>query len=146
MTKHLNQIVSSNHFYRIKKLLLGSFLLGIFLSVVPTEDSRANEPLHDPWYYVDYHTYKFSLPDKLQHFYGSAMLTEVMGPMPALALGMTKEYYDDQYAGVGFSVKDIAADVLGIISAKFARTESVKMWLDWDPGQETLVLRFGLRI
>lgn len=111
-----------------------------------TEKSQANPPKYDPWYYVDDSKYKFTVPDKFQHFYGSAILTEIIGPMPALAFGMIKEVHDDSEAKVGFSIKDIAADALGIVSAKLARNQSVKLWLAWDPSEETLVVNLGIRI
>ncbi len=129
----------------LKALLFFSFLV-LFLALSPAEESQADPPKYDPWYYVDDGTYKFIVPDKFQHFYGSAVLTELIGPMPALALGFAKEVYDDSEAKVGFSMKDIAADALGVMSAKFARSESVKLWLDWNPTQETLVVNFGIRI
>lgn len=145
MTKQINSdcLLRNN---RLKKIIFFVIALGIILSLAPTNESKADEPVYDPWYYVDYKSFKFSVPDKLQHFYGSALLTEVVGPMPALALGVTKEVYDDQYAKVGFSMKDIVADVLGIMSAKFARTERVSLWLNWNPSQETLVLQFGIHL
>ena len=129
----------------LKALLFLSFLV-LFFSLSPVEESQADPPKYDPWYYVHDSEYKFIVPDKFQHFYGSAVLTEIIGPMPALAFGFIKEVYDDSEAKVGFSIKDIAADALGVMSAKFARTESVKLWLDWDPVQETLVLNFGIRL
>ncbi len=129
----------------LKALLFFSFLV-FFFTLSPAEESQAESPKHDPWYYVNDSEYKFIVPDKFQHFYGSAVLTELIGPMPALAFGFIKEIHDDSEARVGFSMKDIAADALGIMSAKFARTESIKLWLDWDPVEETLVVNFGIRI
>lgn len=119
-------------------------VLGIFS--FPAEESKAESPKYDPWYYVHSSEYDFIVPDKFQHFYGSAILTEIIGPMPALAFGMLKEVHDDTDKLVGFSMKDITADVLGIMSAKFARSENIKLWLDWDPAEETLVVNFGIRL
>ena len=121
-------------------------MLGTFLAMFPTSESNADEPAYDPWYYVHYKTYKFSLPDKLQHFYGSAALGKVVGPMPALALGLSKEVFDDQYAKVGFSVKDVVADMLGIMSSQLAQTDNVALWLNWDPTEESLMLQVGIRL
>ncbi|HEX2897955.1 MAG TPA: hypothetical protein VHP63_07900 [candidate division Zixibacteria bacterium] len=125
-------------------LFFGLFLLGLFS--FPAEESKAESPEYDPWYYVERDEMDFIVPDKFQHFYGSAVLTEIIGPMPALAFGMLKEIHDDTDGLVGFSMKDITADVLGIMSAKFARTKNVKLWLDWDPAEETLVVNFGIRL
>ncbi len=130
-------------------VLKAAFFFGLVmfvLTIAPAEETKAKSPDYDPWYYVNDQTYKFMVPDKFQHFYGSALLTEIIGPMPALALGVSKEVYDDSDALVGFSMKDIAADLLGVISAKFARSEKVSLWLDWDSGEETLVLHFGIRL
>ena len=129
----------------LKTFLFFSFLV-LFFSLSAVEESQAEPPKYDPWYYVHDNAYRFTVPDKFQHFYGSAMLTEIIGPMPALAFGFIKEVHDDSEAKVGFSIKDIAADALGVMSAKFAKTKSVKLWLDWDPTEETLVVNFGIRL
>lgn len=132
-----------------KHALKASFFLGILflvLTVAPAEETKAKSPDYDPLYYVSDAAYKFSVPDKFQHFYGSAILTNIVGPMPALTFGVIKEVHDDSDALVGFSLKDIAADMLGVMSAKFARSEKVTLWLDWNPSQEILILNFGLRL
>jgi len=141
MTKQLNSLKAN--------ALKASLFLGIVILVLTfasAEETKAKSPDHDPWYYVRDDAYKFTVPDKFQHFYGSAILTEMIGPMPALAFGLLKEVHDDSDALVGFSMKDITADILGVMSAKFARTEKVTLWLNWDPGEETLVLNFGIRL
>ena len=131
---------------RVSRAYLFLSLLVLFFSLSPIMECQADPPKNDPWYYVHDKAYKFVVPDKFQHFYGSAMLTEIIGPMPALAFGFIKEVHDDSEANVGFSVKDIAADALGVMSAKLAKTNSVKLWLDWNPTQETLVVNFGIRL
>ena len=143
MTKQLIQFRADK---RILKALLFLTFFILFAALMPAEESRAESPKSDPWYYVNDKTYKFSAPDKFQHYYGSAILTEIIGPMPALAFGVLKEVHDDSHSLVGFSFRDLTADVLGIMSAKFARTENIKLWLDWDPSQETLVLNLGIRL
>ena len=109
------------------------------------EESLAEAPVYDPWYYVDA-SYKLSVPDKFQHFWGSAALTEILGPMPALALGITKEIYDDKIAHVGFSTRDIVADIFGVVSAKLTESEKVSLWLDWIPEDQAIILQFGIGI
>jgi uncharacterized protein YfiM (DUF2279 family) len=139
MTKQLN-------LKRITRVILFFGLTILTMSLFSTEESRADTADYDPWYYVSDRSYRFRVPDKFQHFWGSAALTELLGPMPALALGITKEIYDDKTARVGFSSRDIVADVLGIMSTKLAQTEKVNMWLDWQPDDGVLILRFGIRI
>jgi len=152
MNKQLNMVCISNEVRaesprrKSNRILFFFSMLVLLLSVGPMEESKADVVSYDPWYYVETNVYKFTVPDKFQHFYGSAMLSRFVGPMPAFALGVSKEVYDDSYAKVGFSIKDIAADFLGIMSAKFARTDKVSLWLNWSPTQETLVLQFGLRL
>ncbi|MCH9024922.1 MAG: hypothetical protein IH931_06270 [candidate division Zixibacteria bacterium] len=113
------------------------------LSLISAEESNADTASYDPWYYVDA-SYKFSVPDKFQHFWGSVALTEILGPMPALAIGIGKEIYDDKKIKVGFSSRDIVADILGVISAKLTETEKVSLWLDWRPEDDVIIVQIGI--
>ena len=113
------------------------------MSLFSAEESRADTADYDPWYYVDA-SYKFSVPDKFQHFWGSAALTEILGPMPALALGISKEIYDDKKTKAGFSSRDIVADILGVISAKLTERNKVSLWLDWRPEDEAIIVKIGI--
>ena len=141
MAKQLNSVQAT----ALKTSLFFGIVI-LVLTIAPAEETKAKAPDYDPWYYVNDAAYKFTVPDKFQHFYGSAILTEIIGPMPALTFGVIKEVHDDSDALVGFSMKDIAADMLGVMSAQFARSEKVTLWLDWDPGEETLVLHLGVRL
>jgi len=107
------------------------------------EESKADTASYDPWYYVDA-TYRFSVPDKFQHFWGSAALTEILGPMPALAIGISKEIYDEKKTRVGFSSRDIVADILGVVSAKLTETNKVNLWLDWRPEDDAIIVQIGI--
>lgn len=132
--------------FNFQRLTRAFTCLSIFvfaMTLFSAEESAAEAPDYDPWYYVDA-SYKFSVPDKFQHFWGSAALTEILGPMPALALGITKEIYDDKIAHVGFSSRDIIADILGIVSAKLTETEKVSLWLDWRPEDEVIIVQIAL--
>ena len=113
------------------------------MSLISAEESNADTASYDPWYYVDA-TYKFSVPDKFQHFWGSAALTEILGPMPALAIGISKEIYDDKKTKVGFSSRDIVADILGVVSAKLTETDKVSLWLDWRPEDDAIIVQIGI--
>ena len=73
-------------------------------------------------------------------------MTEILGPIPALALAITKEIYDDKKAKVGFSSRDIVADILGVVSAKSTETDKVSPWLDWRPQEEVIILQIGIGI
>jgi len=113
------------------------------MALFSAEESKADTASYDPWYYVDA-TYKFAVPDKFQHFWGSAALTEILGPMPALAIGISKEIYDDKKTRVGFSSRDIVADILGVVSAKLTETEKVSLWLDWRPEDKVIIVQIGI--
>lgn len=129
--------------YRIIRTFAFLTVIVFAMILFSTEESEANTASYDPWYYVDA-TYKFSVPDKFQHFWGSAALTEILGPMPALALGITKEIYDDKVAQVGFSSRDIVADILGVVSAKLTETDKVSLWLDWRPQEDVIMVQIGI--
>ena len=129
----------------LRIVLTFSFLIMFVfaMSLFSTEESRADTADYDPWYYVDA-TYKFSVPDKFQHFWGSAALTEILGPMPALAFGISKEIYDDKKTKAGFSSRDIVADILGVVSAKLTETDKVSLWLDWRPEDDAIIVQIGI--
>ena len=129
--------------YRIIRAFIFLTVFVFAMSLFSTEESRADTAAYDPWLYVDA-SYKFSVPDKFQHFWGSAALTEILGPMPALALGITKEIYDDKVAQVGFSSRDSVADILGVVSAKLAETDKVSLWLDWRPAEDVIIVQIGI--
>jgi hypothetical protein len=131
---------------KIFKFAQTSLMLLVIVGFSPANELKAESPAYDPWYYVKNSEYKFAVPDKFQHFYGSALITEIAGPMPALAFGIIKEVHDDVDGMVGFSARDVAADMLGIISAKLARDEKIKLWLDWNAREETLILNFGINL
>ena len=135
----------SNHLGLHRIIRAFSFLtvLVFAISFFSAEESKADTASYDPWYYVDA-TYKFSVPDKFQHFWGSAALTEILGPMPALAIGISKEIYDDKKAKAGFSSRDIVADILGVVSAKLTETDKVNLWLDWRPEDDAIIVQIGI--
>ena len=129
--------------YRINRAFIFLTVFVFAMSLFSTEESRADTAAYDPWLYVVI-SYKFSVPDKFQYFWGSAALTEILGPMPALALGITKEIYDDKVAQVGFSSRDIVADILGVVSAKLTETDKVSLWLDWCPQEAVIMVQIGI--
>ena len=132
----------------LHRIIRASAFLTIFvfaMSLFSAEESRADTAAYDPWLYVDA-SYKFSVPDKFQHFWGSAALTEIIGPMPALAIGISKEIYDDKKTKAGFSSRDIVADILGVISAKLTETEKVSLWLDWRPEDDAIIVQIGISL
>ncbi len=138
-------MIKQPNLHRIIRAFVFLTVFVLAMSLFSAEESKADTASYDPWYYVD-ETYKFSVPDKFQHFWGSAALTEILGPMPALALGITKEIYDDKNAKVGFSSRDIVADILGVVSAKLTETEKVNLWLDWRPQEDVIIVQIGIGI
>ncbi len=136
MSKQLNLL-------RIIRTLSFLIMFVFAAALFSAEESKADTASYDPWYYVDA-TYRFSVPDKFQHFWGSAALTEILGPMPALAIGISKEIYDEKKTRVGFSSRDIVADILGVVSAKLTETEKVSLWLDWRPQDDAIIVQIGI--
>jgi hypothetical protein len=68
----------------------------------------------ESWYYAD-NSFKFFVPDKAQHFYGSYYLCQTTSTEFAVASGVAYEFYQSQ-SGQFFSIKDMVANVLGCIA------------------------------
>ena len=115
-------------------------LLGIFIGFIPNGDAQAGRPAFDNWLFVNSADYRFLVPDKFQHFWGSYLLSQAIGPASAIVAGVLKEVYDNDVAGVGFSDRDLIANVLGVGSALLNRGPPVRMYLDWQPHRDRLVL------
>ncbi len=112
-------------------------------------------PNYDPWYYqCSEQGYAFTVPDKAQHFYGSAMLNEfnkrlplpgidVMGPVLSFAAGFMYEAWQDQ-RGAGFSQRDLFSDAMGVAASQLS-SENVVIWLDYSAREQALVFNVTLR-
>lgn len=107
-------------------------------------------PQVDPWYFQSTEAgYVFWVPDKAQHYYGSMLLTEtfkkfslpaqeVTAPALAFTVGFFWEVYQERQ-GMGFSERDLFADVLGVFTSNFS-LKSVIMWVDYSTNEQTIML------
>ena len=81
----------------------------------------------DPWYFQTDSDYRFLLPDKAQHFYGSELLSTELGVPLALARGLAWEFLEASQ-GDFVSRRDLAADALGAMAAKLPAGRVSLLW------------------
>jgi hypothetical protein len=100
----------------------------------------------DPWYFRNPSMgIQFMVPDKAQHYYGSAMLTATsskvlgkdVGAVASLVAGFLWEIKDD-HVGHGFSVRDLVADGLGVLTSRIGWSGPVKVYGDYSVTEETV--------
>lgn len=113
-------------------------------------------PKYDPWYYQSHNQgYRFTIPDKAQHFYGSAMVNEfskrlplpgidILGPILSLTAGFMWETYQDQ-KGIGFSQRDLAADAMGVAASQLS-SEHMSFWLDYSTTERVIMFKVAMRL
>lgn len=99
---------------------------------------------NDPWYYQTNLDYRFYVPDKAQHFYGSYFLAYLTSTKLSLICGLLKEIYDNQ-KGVGFSYRDIIANCLGILANKINK-HRFKLWVPYDQQKHQIKLMLTFQI
>lgn len=81
----------------------------------------------DPWYFQTDSDYRFLIPDKAQHFYGSQLLSTELGVPVTLALGLAWELLEASQ-GDFVSGRDLAADALGAMAARFPAGRVSLLW------------------
>jgi uncharacterized protein YfiM (DUF2279 family) len=113
-------------------------------------------PKYDPWYYQSNEQgYLFMVPDKAQHFYGSALLNEInrrlilrgddaAASLFTLTLGVMYEVYQDSQ-GIGFSKRDVVADVLGVAASQLS-SKRVVLWLDYSTFEKVIMFKVTVRL
>ena len=113
-------------------------------------------PKYDPWYYQSNEQgYRFTIPDKAQHFYGSALINEfskqlplpgieILGPILSLTAGFMWETYQDQ-KGIGFSERDLAADAMGIVASQLS-SEHMSLWLHYSTTEKVIMFKVAMRL
>lgn len=141
---------SSNTFRSYCRRICGVLpivIVGVFLSPVCHSFELPN---NDPWYYQSNEVgYQFMVPDKAQHYWGSAFLNEVGKRLPlpqrritspalALTIGFFYEVWQES-RGIGFSPRDLIADALGVASSHL-NSGTVSMWLDYSVSQKTIMI------
>jgi len=107
-------------------------------------------PKSDPWYYqADNRGLSFMIPDKAQHYWGSALLGHIGNQLPLplkrltvpfLALGagyFWEMWQEDQ--GIGFSERDLIADAFGVLSSQI-NSRDLKMHMDYSLSKKTITL------
>ncbi len=108
----------------------------------------------DPWYYQSNDRgFTFMIPDKVQHYYGSYLLTEItskylgntLGSLAAFTCGFLWEVKDSETVletkgVVGFSYRDLIADGLGVITSKINKNPNSRMFMTYDTLNKTIML------
>jgi len=95
------------------------------------------------------------IPDKVQHFYGSALLNEVnrrlilrgddaAASLFTLTLGVMYEVYQDS-RGIGFSRRDVIANVLGVAASQLS-TERLVLWVDYSTFEKVIMFKVTVRL
>lgn len=95
------------------------------------------------------------IPDKAQHFYGSAMVNEfskklplpgidILGPILSITAGFMWETYQDQ-KGIGFSQRDLAADAMGVAASQLS-SEHMTFWMDYSTTERVIMFKVAMRL
>ena len=123
--------------------------------VLPSPAVSFDLPSYDPWYYQSNEQgYSFAVPDKAQHYYGSALINEfnkrlplpgikVMGPVLSFTAGFMYEIWQEQ-KGIGFSQRDLFADAMGV-AASHLSSENFVLWLDYSTHDQVLMFNVAVR-
>jgi len=138
-----------------KKSKLVPVLASLLTLVTAIPVAAFDLPNYDPWYSQSYtQGLEFMVPDKAQHFYGSALVNEfckrlplpekgVAGPTLSVTIGFMWEVYQEKN-GIGFSERDLIADVLGVAASQIS-SEHVVIWLDYSIQEKVIMLNFSVR-
>ncbi len=101
----MSKINSSREVSLISKIVLALGITAIVLVLFPGDVTAFDPPdCGDPWYYQSNDRTVFWIPDKVQHYWGSYALNEVLegplgtfgGPTAAFALGVLWEIKDSK--------------------------------------------------
>jgi hypothetical protein len=122
-----------------EKQRAGSFLLAIGIGLDRSSLMRSNPLVGSTWKAIESDRERqarlavlgeptlFGRHDMAQHFAVSAALAALLGPKPAEAAGITKEWLDSQPGGSGFSFADLAADFGGVMLAEAVRKDPTRL-------------------
>lgn len=129
----------------------------VFLVLSAADPVQAFDlPKYDPWFYQSHEQgYRFAIPDKAQHFYGSVAVNEfskqlplpgieILGPILSLTAGFMWETYQDQ-KGIGFSERDFAADAMGVAASQLS-SEHLSFWLDYSTTEQVIMFRVAMKL
>ena len=123
----------------------------VFMAVVP-DCASAFDLVSDRWYYQSDKDYRFIVPDKAQHYYGSYFLTEiskqltgdVQSSIVVFVLGLSYEI-DQSNKGIGFSPRDMIANCLGVISS-IINDRNKTLLLNYSTVDKEIMLSFNIPI
>jgi hypothetical protein len=107
-------------------------------------------PKRDGWFFVDDQHWDIKAPDKWQHFTGcyvsqkllSKHMNKYLSALLIISVGLYKEY-EDAYRE-GWSARDIAVDILGIVSAMYDKP-TTKVLCTYDQEKIMLNLVFPMK-
>jgi len=136
----------------ITKISILTAVAAIFCLIVPTAHSF-DFAEYDPWYYQSTDQgYLFWIPDKVQHCWGSAILNEfgkklnlpakeITTPLLTLGIGFSYEVWQER-TGIGFSQRDLLADMLGVVSSQFSSDDLI-FYMDYSTHEN--IVRFNVK-
>ncbi len=97
-------------------ILITAILIALPFTCDQAQAGALDPPATDPWYCQSDHDWRFMLPDKVQHYYGSQLLVELgLHPATAFAVGFVYELYQGE-TGTGFSCRDMLANSVGLLA------------------------------
>lgn len=112
-----------------------------FTCHVPARASILDPPATDPWYCQSDNDWRFMVPDKVQHYYGSQLLVELgLHPATAFMVGFVYEIYQAE-TGVGFSGRDLIANTFGVLAGS---VNSRKFYLFVDYSKTERVVKLNV--
>jgi hypothetical protein len=132
----------------MKRLISAILILVATACFLPRSTDAFELPSHDPWYYQNDGSRYFWIPDKAQHYWGSLLLGGLADRLPmthnkwtvpvlAVGAGLMWEFYQDQQ-GLGFSERDLFADVLGVVSSQINGDDFV-LWLRYSTEEDVIL-------
>lgn len=115
-------------------------LIGLpFTCHAPAGAASFDPPATDPWYHQSDDGWRFMLPDKVQHYYGSQLLVEVgLHPATAFVVGFVYELYQGE-TGIGFSYRDLIANSFGVLAGS-VNSRKFYLFMDYSTDRRTLKL------
>lgn len=93
----------------------------------------------DNWYFQTDTDSRFLVPDKIQHFYGSRILSDKVGPIAAIVAGLLWEIAQERAGGM-FSGRDLVANGFGVLSNRIRGPTG--LYALYEKQQQTITLHF----
>lgn len=130
-----------------------SLFLPLLFMLTATGAGGFDLPASDPWYHQSNDKFGFMVPDKAQHYWGSRLLAAALDRLPlpgklviypllAFAAGLGYEMWQE-HRGIGLSVRDLAANVLGIAGQ---RAGPLLTWVEYSTTDKTITFNVSVRL